>query len=91
MLRVPFRQYLERRTLLTHEYSNREAKVFAILSPHQQWDLYEYFEPHQRLTEAQLKEHQAGTQRDPSLPHRACKAFKQLEPLLASMGQYGHW
>jgi len=53
------------------------------LSTSQQWDLYGYFYPHRSLSDIQLRErHRTCLQRDPSLPHRAGRALKRIEPLL---------
>src|SRR5206468_1643588 len=72
-----------RRKQLAHEHVTHEAKAFTLLSPDEQWDLYGYFKPHHHLTEAELKDHHVAiAKQDPSLPQRAGRAFKKLEPIL---------
>lgn len=50
-----------------------------MLSPTEQWALHSYYEFTKRLTDDQLLAHRAAVSRaQPSLPHRAGKAFARL-------------
>ena len=79
MPRVTFSQYLGRRQLLVVEYWENDAWAFTELEPHEQWELYEYFQPHKHPTEAELRQYLASIPADSSLPQRAGRAFKRIE------------
>jgi hypothetical protein len=84
MPRVTFAGYLKRRSKLVHEYTRHDSNAFVVLESHQQWGLYEYFQPRRQLTDNELMaHHEACAQQDPSLPQRAGRAYGRIEPILA--------
>lgn len=57
----------------THQY------WFAALSPNDQWALHQFYKPSVNLTATELLAHRrAVTAADPSLPHRAGRAYAKL-------------
>lgn len=56
-----------------------DPRSFSLITANEQWDIHAYFQPHKHLTDAELLEHRKQvTAADPSLPHRAGRALRQL-------------
>jgi hypothetical protein len=75
--------------LTTHEYLRthdklrrlwlRDPKLFAELTPTDQWLLHDFFEPDRDLTDLELLQHRDEiTQQRPSLPHQAGRALNRF-------------
>lgn len=85
MPRVTYQTYRNRHLILRQLWAEQRG-VFTLLSPGQQWVLHDYYLCAQKMTEQTLRKHynQLKTEQ-PSLPHRAGKAYAQLDRELMAM------
>jgi hypothetical protein len=78
MPRITYETYRKRHLILRQLWSERQG-LFILISPVEQWALHEYYLCAERATEQSLLayyQHIRSTQ--PSLPHRAGKAYAEL-------------
>lgn len=78
MPRVTYETYRKRHLILRQLWSEQHS-LFVLISPMEQWALHEYYLCAESATEASLLayyQHIKSTQ--PSLPHRAGKAYAEL-------------
>ena len=62
------------------QYWLEDPAPYACLSPNEQWELHDFFQPYKALRDAELVAHrQAVSQRSPSLPQRAGRTLKRFE------------
>jgi len=79
MTRLTNTTYLTQHHQLKDEWSSESGGAFIMLSPTEQWTLHSYYEFTKHLTNDQLLAHRATvSEAQPSLPHRAGKAFTRL-------------
>ena len=79
MTRLTNTTYLTQHHQLKSEWFSESGGAFIMLSPAEQWTLHGYYEFTKHLADDQLLAHRAAVSRaQPSLPHRAGKAFAKL-------------
>ena len=79
MTRLTNTTYLTQHHQLKIEWFSEHGGAFIMLSPTEQWALHRYYEFSKHLTDTELLAHRAAlTRAQPSLPHRAGKAFTRL-------------
>lgn len=79
MTRLTNTTYLTQHHQLKTEWFSESGGAFIMLSPSEQWALHGYYEFTKRLSDDQLLVHRAAVSKaQPSLPHRAGKAFTRL-------------
>lgn len=91
MPRLTDHDYLQNHELLR---ADREVDntAFVMLSAGEQWDLFQYYLPHQPHTPAALLAHRRDVAAlDPSLPQRAGRAYAKLLKLKALLPEYRDW
>lgn len=65
----------------------RDPRLFAELTPKDQWFLFDYFQLHRDLTDLQLLQHREQvTKARPSLPHQAGRALAHFWEVAAREG-----
>lgn len=75
MPRLTSTEYLIRHQMLKRIWNN-DRRQFSLLSYNQQRDLHDFFQPTSELDDQALLDKRSEiTELDPSLPHRASKAF----------------
>jgi hypothetical protein len=79
MPRVTYETYRNRHLILRQLWSERQG-LFILISPMEQWALHEYYLCAEKATEESLlKYYQHIKSTQPSLPHRAGKAYAALD------------
>lgn len=69
-------------------YWLEDTVPYIYLTPKEQWDLHQFFQPYKTLSDDELIAHrQAVTQQSSSLPHQAGRALKKLEVAAAAMAR----
>jgi hypothetical protein len=79
MPRLTSQRYIEIHCWLRN-YWLEDAAPYVYLTPEEQWNLHEFFQPCKQLSDDELTVHrEAVTRRFPSLPQRAGRALKKFE------------
>ena len=79
MTRLTNTTYLAQHHQLKSEWLSEGGGAFVMHSPTEQWALHGYYEFTKNLNDGELLAHRAAASRvEPSLPHRAGKAFTRL-------------
>lgn len=87
MPRLTNQRYIEIHHWLRN-YWLEDTVPYIYLTPKEQWDLHQFFQPYQALTDDELIAHrQAVTKETPSLPHCAGRALSKLETAIAAVRQ----
>jgi hypothetical protein len=89
MTRLTNTTYLTQHHQLKTEWLSESGGAFIMLSPTEQWTLHSYYEFTKNLTNTELLAHRAVVSKaQPSLPHRAGKAFTRLRLFSESLVEY---
>ncbi len=83
MPRLTNADYLNQRKKLRADWFNHGGSAFSRIPSRQQLELHDYFAITQPLFEAEVLAHRKTISREqPSLPQRAGRAYRQVEPFL---------
>jgi hypothetical protein len=86
MPHLPDSYYFQHYVALRDEWL-RGAFAFTVLTPTEQIAVHNYYEPSLELSDAQLRAHRKRvTLEQPSLPHRAGRAYARIAPFLDGTG-----
>lgn len=89
MTRLPNTTYLIQHHQLKDEWFSESGGAFIMLSPTEQWTLHSYYEFTKSLTDNELLAYRAAISKaQPSLPHRAGKAFTRLRVFSERLVEY---
>jgi len=62
-----------------HRAWNLNDRIFSIMTPKEQWEFHDFYQPSKHLTSAELTAHlMTVTTEQPSLPARAGKTFRRF-------------
>jgi hypothetical protein len=83
MPRLTNANYLNQRKKLRAEWFDHHGSAFSRIPSRQQLELHDYFAITQQLFEAEVLVHRLTISRQqPSLPQRAGRAYRRIEPFL---------
>lgn len=87
MPRLPTKDYISIHNYL-HDLWLDHRPLYSLLTPNQQHYLHEFFAPAKDLDDKQLREHRkAVTKTQPSLPHCAGRALRDLDLIMEGKKQ----